>query len=207
MSNRGFVFGALAILVSSGAAQAQSACGSYPSGAADHVCSCTGSERGSVWGSGPYTSDSNICAAAIHAGVIGPQGGQVRAVGAPGQQSYTGSIQNGVQTSNWGSYGSSFRIEPMRAAVEACRAFPGGAGPYVCGCAGNEQGSVWGSGPYTSDSNLCTAARHAGVIGTAGGTITVLGLGGLGAYTGSEANGVRTSNWGSYGSSVVFSRN
>jgi len=197
-----------ALLLSAGAAFAQSAaCGRYPANAPDLVCSCTGSERGSVWGSGPYTSDSNICAAALHAGVIGPQGGEVRAVARPGQQSYTGSISNGVQTSNWGSYGSSFDIEPVRAAVEACGRFPGGAGPYVCGCTGQEQGSVWGSGPYTSDSNVCAAARHAGAIGPGGGVVSVLGLGGLPGYVGSESHGVRTSNWGSYSSSIVFNRN
>jgi hypothetical protein len=208
MSNRIACLGLVAVLMTTGSAGAQTAaCGRYPAGAPDHVCSCSGSDRGSVWGSGPYTADSNICAAALHSGVIGAQGGQVRAVAEPGQQSYAGSVRNGVQTSNWGGYGSSFRVEPVRVEAEACRAYPGGAGPYVCGCTGTEQGSVWGSGPYTADSNLCTAARQAGVIGPRGGTVSVLGLGGLGSYAGSDANGVRTSNWGSYGASIVFNRN
>ena len=189
--------------------QAAAACGAFPVGAAEHRCSCTGAERGSVWGSGPYTADSSICVAARHAGVIGATGGTVLAMGLPGQASYPGSSNNGVTTSNWGSYGASFDFGPipMPAQAAACGAFPGGAGPYACSCTGAESGSVWGSGPYTSDSNLCVAARHAGVIGPRGGTITVLGVGGLAAYTGSEANGVRTSNWGSYGSSVIFNRN
>lgn len=196
--------------LSTAAANAQQACGPFPAGAGGYECSCTGRESGSVWGSGPYTADSNVCVAARHAGVIGAQGGVVRAFGLAGQASYTGSVANGVSTSNWGSYGASFdfpRTPGSVPTVAACGRYPGGEGPYVCGCTGRESGSVWGSGPYTSDSDLCTAARHAGVIGAGGGTITVLGMRGLSSYVGSEANGVRTSNWGSYGSSVVFSRN
>lgn len=185
------------------------ACGSFPTGAAEHRCACRGNETGAVWGSGPYTSDSNICVAARHAGAVGPNGGVVNVYGAPGQASYAGTSANGVTTSNWGSYGSSFGFIPASASagVPACGAYPGGPGPYECACRGNESGSVWGSGPYTSDSNLCVAARHAGAIGPNGGTVRVLGVGGLAAYTGSEANGVRTANWGSYGSSVIFNRN
>jgi hypothetical protein len=197
----------LALVLSTPAMAQTEACGRYPVGADAYSCTCTGSETGSVWGSGPYTSDSSICVAARHAGVIGTGGGQVRAMGAPGQASYAGTIANGVQTSNWGSYGSSFDFAKASDEVAACGAFPGGAGPYVCACTGSEGGSVWGSGPYTSDSNLCSAARHAGVIDGRGGVISVLGLGGLPGYSGSMANGVQTSNWGSYGSSVVFNRN
>lgn len=191
------------------------ACGAFPNGAAEHTCSCTGSETGSVWGSGPYTADSNICVAARHAGAVGTSGGTVTSYGIAGQASYAGTSANGVTTSNWGSYGASFVFRasgagttvPGGQATAACGAFPGGSGPYVCGCTGSETGSVWGSGPYTADSNLCVAARHAGMIGPSGGTITVLGIGGQSAYSGSSANGVTTSNWGSYGSSVIFSRN
>lgn len=197
----------VAVALASPASAQTEACGRFPAGAEAYSCTCTGAEGGSVWGSGPYTSDSAICVAARHAGVIGSSGGQVRAIGAPGQTSYTGTIANGVQTSNWGSYGSSFDFAKASDTVAACGAFPGGAGPYTCACSGGERGSVWGSGPYTSDSNLCTAARHAGVIGEGGGAISVLGLGGLPAYTGSMANGVQSANWGSYGSSVVFNRN
>lgn len=183
------------------------ACGAFPAGAAAHNCSCTGTESGSVWGSGPYTSDSNICVAARHAGMIGASGGQVEVFAAPGQAAYTGTMANGVQSANWGSYGSSFEFKRGSVGLAPCTSYPGGPGPYACACTGTESGSVWGSGPYTADSNLCTAARHAGVVGATGGEITVLGFGGLERYTGSAANGVQTSNWGSYGASVIFNRN
>jgi hypothetical protein len=65
---------------------------------------------GSVWGSGPYTGDSDICSAAQHAGVIGESGGVFKVTNAPGCDSYTGSTANGVTTSGYGSYGSSFNV-------------------------------------------------------------------------------------------------
>lgn len=182
-------------------------CNGFPAGAASVECSCTGSESGSVWGSGPYTADSDLCVAARHAGVIGANGGTIQAIGAPGQSAYPGSVANGVTTANWGSYGASFDFVRRSAGLPACGAFPGGDGPYQCQCSGNESGSVWGSGPYTSDSDLCAAARHAGVIGARGGAISVLRAPGLPGYSASTANGVSTQSWGSYGSSVVFNRN
>lgn len=187
------------------AAQAQSACTAYPQGAASYDCTCTGSEGGSVWGTDIYTSDSSICVAARHAGVIGPAGGTVRAMAEPGQSGYSGSSRNGVNTSNWGGYQSSFRVVPV--SIAACGRYPSGAASYSCGCSGSESGSVWGSGPYTSDSNICVAARHAGAVGPAGGEVHVLGMGGLPGYVGSARNGVTTSNWGSYQSSFVFNFN
>ncbi|MGQ9910535.1 MAG: LCCL domain-containing protein, partial [Candidatus Flexifilum sp.] len=69
---------------------------------------------GAVWGSGPYTDDSAICRAAIHAGVLTDQGGPVQVTIAPGQQSYTGSARNGVTTSNWGQWNRSFTVSAAR---------------------------------------------------------------------------------------------
>lgn len=43
-----------------------------------------------VYGSGVYTSDSPICKAAIHAGIITDAGGQFKLYFAPGRSSYTG---------------------------------------------------------------------------------------------------------------------
>ena len=65
---------------------------------------------GSVWGSGPYTADSCVCDAAYHAGVIGDSGGIFKVTKAPGQDSYTGSTQNGYTSQSYGSYGSSITI-------------------------------------------------------------------------------------------------
>ncbi len=75
------------------------------------VCpvNCT---TGSVWGSGLYTSDSAICVAAVHAGVIKEKGGMVKVTLKPGLPSYSGTFQNGVTTGSWGSYQQSFTVAP-----------------------------------------------------------------------------------------------
>ncbi|MCC5974693.1 MAG: hypothetical protein JJT81_11640 [Rubellimicrobium sp.] len=204
---------ALILLLATGAllplpAAAAEACGAFPVGAESHTCDCATGAAGAVWGSGPYTSDSNICTAARHAGAIGAEGGSVTAVAAPGAASYAGSIRNGVETRNWGSYPSSFDIVLTTAGVEACGRYPDAEAALTCHCApGAATGSVWGSGPYTSDSNICAAAVHAALIGEAGGVVTALRVIGLESYTGSEVNGIATRNWGSYPTSFTFNTN
>ncbi|XP_035682687.1 discoidin, CUB and LCCL domain-containing protein 2-like [Branchiostoma floridae] len=62
-----------------------------------------------VWGTGVYTSDSSICRAAIHDGRITDDGGQVTVYRWPGQDSYQGSTQNGIETDGFFfSWSSSF---------------------------------------------------------------------------------------------------
>jgi hypothetical protein len=52
---------------------------------------------GTVYGSDVYTSDSAICPAAVHAGIITlAKGGQVTFEIRPKQSSYTASKRNGV---------------------------------------------------------------------------------------------------------------
>ncbi|KAL4472012.1 hypothetical protein ABPG72_018514 [Tetrahymena utriculariae] len=74
---------------------------------------------------------------------------------------------------------------------------------YYCkgkGCTSN--GTVWGSNPYTSDSNYCVAARHSGIVGEGGNYYAVNQLPAQQSYSGSNRNGVTTSNYGSYHSSI-----
>ncbi|WP_245820608.1 LCCL domain-containing protein [Flavimaricola marinus] len=84
-------------------------CSAYPTDAPSYTCSCPPyDDTGSVWGSGPYTADSAICVAAIHAGVISSDGGEVTALLVDGLPSYRGGEANGITTRDWGSYGQSF---------------------------------------------------------------------------------------------------
>ncbi|HKY61359.1 MAG TPA: LCCL domain-containing protein, partial [Gemmatimonadota bacterium] len=70
-------------------------------------------QTGNVWGTDVYTDDSSICEAAVHAGVIGREGGTVHYERLGGQQSFRGSIRNGVQSSDYGAWPGSFRfVEP-----------------------------------------------------------------------------------------------
>ncbi|APE43554.1 hypothetical protein BOO69_09125 [Sulfitobacter alexandrii] len=191
------------------------ACTGFSADVAPYTCSCpAGSDSGgSVWGSGPYTGDSDVCRAAVHAGAIPPTGGQVRVSAAPGLEAYEGSSRNGVTTSRWGSYGQSFEVAAATTTSTTlqatCDVMPPDTESLICVCPENGpvSKSVWGSGPYTADSDICSAARHAGVIDAAGGSVTAIRLKGLDSYAGSAANGVTSSKWGSFEGSITFDRN
>jgi len=70
---------------------------------------CSG--QGAVWGSDAYTVDSSVCAAAVHAGIIGDQGGEVGVSLEPGRPAYRGSTRNGVQSYDHGAHRESFRVD------------------------------------------------------------------------------------------------
>lgn len=72
-------------------------CGPYDS------ITVTGTRNGgSVWGSGPYTDDSDMAVAAVHAGIIEPgQTATLVATNVAYHSSYPGSTANGVTTSDW----------------------------------------------------------------------------------------------------------
>ena len=85
---------------------------------------------------------------------------------------------------------------------------PADAEVYACICSANPPaGSVWGSGPFTADSDICTAAIQTGYIDSSGGDVYVLRLQGLSAYSGGSFNGVTSSDWGAYDSSITFDWN
>lgn len=190
-----------------------------PDGTPALTCGCTAEAAGSgsVWG-GPdaYTDDSFICRAAVHAGVISPRGGVVEVRATEGRSSYLGNPRNGVNSSNWGAWDRSIAFNadgndrPEQSVVAAC---PPNAVSYSgtgeCDCspgAASASGSVWGSGPYTADSNICRAAVHAGVIGRGGGVVRFRLEAGRPAYPASTRNGISTSRWASYNQSLVFER-
>lgn len=67
-------------------------------------------QTGGLWGTDVYTGDSTICGAAIHAGAIPRTGGVVSVQIQPGRPAYRGSIRYGVQSYDYGQYGSSFQV-------------------------------------------------------------------------------------------------
>src|SRR5512132_911485 len=65
-----------------------------------------------VWGSDVYVSDSPICIAAIHAGVLqAGRPGVVTILLAPGADSFTGSARNGVTTKDYGPHATSYSFD------------------------------------------------------------------------------------------------
>jgi hypothetical protein len=83
----------------------------HPRGALHCVCPPEATASGSVWGSDPYAADSAICRAALHAGVIGPRGGEVGLVIGEGAGVFPGSTRNGVASGTWGAYPTSFSFD------------------------------------------------------------------------------------------------
>jgi hypothetical protein len=169
-----------------------------------------GSTLGPVWGSDPYTDDSSLAAAAVHAGVLrAGERGVVRVTLLPGQGSYPASSRNGVNSGLWGSWSGSYRVEsadapPAPGKVPGALPDPGTLARYrnrvgqafFFDVVGTAQGPVWGTDVYTDDSSLAAAAVHAGVL-KAGqrGTVRVTILPGQGAYLGSVRHGVESGGW------------
>jgi hypothetical protein len=67
---------------------------------------------------------------------------------------------------------------------------------YYFQATGNTHGPLWGTGVYTSDSNLGTACVHAGVlkVGEAG-VVKVTMVKPLTVFPGSQRHGVNSSTW------------
>lgn len=182
--------------------------------ALDCYCSARAASQGAIYGSNFYTDDSAICRAAVHAGVIDEDGGQVSVYADRGQPSYPAVERNGVASTGYGNWPRSiaFRLEGRRARrseVESCPANSMSMSPgdgLTCSCepGSTETGTVWGSGPYTSDSSVCRAALHAGVIDADGGTLRLRALPGRSGYSASRRNGVETRGWGANGGSFDF---
>jgi hypothetical protein len=71
--------------------------------------------HGTVYGTGPYTDDSWIASAAVHAGLLKPgETGVIRVVVERGLDAYPSSNRNGVTTASYGSWHGSIRLERTR---------------------------------------------------------------------------------------------
>jgi len=181
-----------------------------------------GGEAHQVWGSDIYTDDSSICTAAVHSGLITfADGGTVTIELRAGRSTFGASERNGVTTSSYGSWPHSFVFKTpntealVKAADESTPVLwnsPAAIMPFEAGktvkfrCpAGGKEYNVWGTDTYTLDSSICTAAVHAGKIQLeTGGPVTIEMRPGAPSYKGSERNGIKTNDYGQYGSSFGF---
>ncbi len=176
------------------------------------LCSAEAVGRaGNVWGSDAYTSDSATCRAALHAGAVRREGGEVVIRMLGGLPRYVGITRNGIATQNYGPWGHSFRFEGTSTGPQLCpdnmTAFAGGQEQLDCICTGEavlRTGVIWGSGPYTADSATCRAARHAGVVPVTGGQVRVAMTGAAARWQASMSNGVQTRDFGQYPAGFRF---
>jgi hypothetical protein len=184
------------------------------------ACSPGGAAH-AVWGSDIYTADSSICTAGVHSGLITyQQGGTVTIELRPGRALYGSSQRNGVTTNPYGPYTLSFVFKtPNTDAVVRdveeqtpvlwntsagmVRFETGKTYKFKCPASGKES-AVWGTDIYTLDSSICNAAVHAGKLTLeGGGSVTIELRPGESSYKGSTRNGIKTNDYGPYGSSFV----
>lgn len=177
-------------------------------------------KAGSVWGTNVYTHDTALAAAVVHAGVLRDgETGTVRVTISPAQTSFVGSTLNGLTSNSFGAYDGSYTVSNASGTTPLA-AYPGmptnplaasvGLGSYVnqIGAAlyfrvtGSTSGVIWGTGVYTGDSSLATAAVHAGKLGAAStDVVKVSMLGPQTSFASSVANGVRSNSFGAYSTS------
>ena len=172
-----------------------------------------------VWGTTTYTDDSSVCAAAVNYGLITIEaGGTVTIEIQPGLASYAGSTRNGTTTGSYGKWSGSFVFigQPIHNADVGYggrgwdaypSSFPTKRGQlylYICPPKGSPQ-DIWGTGTYTSDSPVCTAAVQEGLITLAkGGYVTIEIEPGASSYTGSTKNGITSLSYGAWSGSYIF---
>jgi hypothetical protein len=178
---------------------------------------------GRVWGTDIYTDDSSICSAAVHAGLITVRrGGRVTVRMMPGEDSYRGTLRNGVTSDAYGSWDDSFIFlnsngEPRVTRSPASRLSWRDDASQLRGrlernfsftCPRNGTvGRVWGTDIYTDDSSICSAAVHAGLITVRrGGRVTIRMAAGESSYSGTNRHGVNSQDYGSWDGSFTFVR-
>jgi len=175
-------------------------------------------QAGTVWGTDIYTDDSAISAAVVHAGLLKHgETGVVKIVVVEGQGSYTGQARNGVQSNNYNAWGGSYKFEG-KAQIRVAKpmspdnpmADPGYLTAYrgqhgkvlYIEVVGKKGGSVYGTGIYTDDSTIASAAIHQGILKEGEKKVLkVTILEGQNSYKGSTQNDITSSEYGSWSGS------
>ncbi|WP_299746079.1 LCCL domain-containing protein [Devosia sp.] len=174
-----------------------------------------GSDAGAIWGDGTYTSDSALAVAAVHAGALKVgQAGVVTVEIVPGLDSYAGVARNGVVSISYGPWQVSYRIVGAEAtsaaqvqrAPENLTVYRGQNGTLLeFEVTGSTTESVWGDDIYTDDSSIAAAAVHAGALQPGQtGIVVIEVMPGQASYSGSQANGVASRNYGPWDGSFKF---
>jgi hypothetical protein len=179
------------------------------------VFTVTGATDGTIYGDGVYTDDSPVAVAAVHAGVVSAGDSKdVHVMILPGQQRYKGTMEFGVSSSSYGAWQGSYKFldAPMSEADMVFQEpgnlsqFRGKVGKILkFQITGSTTSQIWGDGVYTDDSDLDTAAVHAGVLEDGqSGTVSVKFMPGQGKYAGADHHGVSSVAYGHWDGSFEF---
>ena len=162
---------------------------------------CKGKKKGckssgDVWGSNPYTCDTDLCRAGIHANQVDENGGlYIVAYGGP-YNNFVPSQKNGILSNVWESQDihfvvtsiSSYEFNVSKLHFDKCGLYIGVCIGKNNGCSQN--GVVFGSNPYSHESNACCSALHSSVINENGGTFAIHMGGQVNRFIGSTSNGI-----------------
>jgi LCCL domain len=172
------------------------------------VCPGTDGASATVFGTDTYTADSGVGAAAIHAGVL-KRGvpGIVTIVMGSGANSFLGSKRNDVTTRDYQAwpYSYTFVTDTALSTIswttvwnQVPMEFTGPIS-VVCPPGGTTERSIYGTDVYITDSAICVAAVHAGVITLeGGGAVTARRADPLSAYPGGERHNVTSLSWSNW---------
>lgn len=150
------------------------------------ICPASDGRDARVYGTDVYTENSQICPAAIHAGVLQPgTAGVVSIILGSGSQSFEGTERNGVTSLSYGPAGYSYTFAADEAPATVTwrttwnwneRQVVDVEAPIVVECpAGKPDGVIYGDDVYTLSSPICVAAVHAGAISAEqGGVVAVM---------------------------------
>jgi thiol-disulfide isomerase/thioredoxin len=171
-----------------------------------------GRKAGAVWGDAVYTLDSDPGTAAVHAGLL--RDGETKMITfwvVPSPSTYGEANRNGVQSRRWGGFKAAFVMQVAGVPAQAANRLPVSRGvsgvlerlqpgeSAIIPLTGSDKGTVWGSGVYTGDSHLETAAVHAGVAEPGERcSVVITRVEPLARYEGSRKHGVETRSWGAY---------
>jgi len=151
---------------------------------------------GDVWGSNPYTCDTDLCRVGIHANQINENGGLYIIAYGGAYINFLPSQKNGILSNAWDSHDIHFLVANKNNADFDLESISfNKCGFYIGKCRGKSNGCcyggvVFGTNPYHHDSNLCNSALHSGIINEKGGSFLIQSSGPLNRFNGSTSNGI-----------------
>ena len=169
-----------------------------------------GSTSGFVWGAGPYSDDSDLGTAAVHAGYLQP--GEFKFVGIRrrhAQPQFSSSTANGVTTNHSVRFSGSYEIvgAGLRDTLFYGEERSPDAKRFTVLVRGDAGGYAYGTDLYSTDSELSAAAVHLGILQPLElSFIDIEILPGQEKYTGSTRHGLTTRDNGPWHSTFRLSR-
>ncbi len=164
-----------------------------------------------IYGSNPYSFDSNKCKTALHSGCVDANGGFYITYPVGQVRSFRGILRNGISSLSWIGYWEGFKCTIPNSEIIAIftKKFKEIENNKTCNktyiekifyCKGKSNGclddhGVWGSNPYTYDSSACRSALHSGVISNNGGLYLVEPFQIFDSFNATNANGITSENW------------